>query len=157
MEQALYTVEEAARFLKLHPKTLRRKIRAGEIESTKLGKRYRFTLAQLEAYCGSKIDLNPGKSSASTRRVVMSAVVDITAISPPDSQRIANYLMASMNNARVLGSGESAKTAIQCQYLEEAGELKVLISGAVDRVVMCANLIDSLLDGFESINQESAS
>ena len=164
MDQALYTVEEAAAVLKLHPKTLRRKIRAGEIEFTRVGKRYRFTRAQLETYCGSTIGPAAGAATVTARRSAMSVVIDVTAISPEDSQRISNFVMASLNNARVLENEKfqneklnnekfesetmvsaDSNTTAHCRYVEATGELKILISGSIGRVLDCASLVNGLL------------
>jgi excisionase family DNA binding protein len=156
MDQALYTVEEAAGVLKLHPKTLRRKIRAGEIEFTQVGKRYRFTRAQLEAYCGSTIGPAAAAPIVTARRSAMSVVIDVTAISPADSQRISNYLMASLNNSRVLDTDTTSNTTAHCQYLEASGELKILISGSIGRVLACASLVESLLQASVDSAQEAS-
>jgi excisionase family DNA binding protein len=40
-------LEEAAKFLKIHPETLRRKARAGEVPGRKVGKGWVFILSQL--------------------------------------------------------------------------------------------------------------
>ena len=49
MTDRLYTIVEAAEYLRLHPEVVRQKIRDGEIPARKLvGGQYRFTRKDLE-------------------------------------------------------------------------------------------------------------
>jgi excisionase family DNA binding protein len=45
---AYYTLEEAAKLLKLHPQTLRRWIHQGKLAAKRFGKQYRVRLEDLE-------------------------------------------------------------------------------------------------------------
>ncbi|MCL6642167.1 MAG: helix-turn-helix domain-containing protein [Candidatus Bipolaricaulota bacterium] len=45
---AYYTLEEAAKLLKLHPQTLRRWIHQGKLAAKRFGKQYRLRLEDLE-------------------------------------------------------------------------------------------------------------
>jgi excisionase family DNA binding protein len=56
---ATFTLEEAARFLQLHPTTLGAKARSGEIPGAKLGKRWVF----LEVDLNAKTRLTGGSKS----------------------------------------------------------------------------------------------
>jgi len=138
----MYTVTEAARLLKLHPKTLRRKIQQGEIESTRLGKQYRITVAQLEAYLGAELAPDSAIKPETSRRVFVSSVIDLHAISPEESSRISNYLLASQKNAG-MARGRNP-TRIDSIYEPEFGYLKVLISGDSDVVRGLLKLIETL-------------
>ena len=144
MNQYLYTVTEAAKLLKLHPKTLRRKIQKGEIQSTKIGKQYRLTRTQLEDFCGTTLSGSYLDSSPETqRRVLVSTVIDIHAISEEDSSRITNYLLASQKNE----PAESilSLTRIDSIYSPELGYLKVLISGDSPVVRDLMTMIEKLI------------
>ena len=44
------TVDEAARFLRIHPETLREKARKGEIPAAKVGREWRFSQEQVLAW-----------------------------------------------------------------------------------------------------------
>lgn len=47
--QAIYTIQEAADFLKVHAETLRRAIRSGKLQAAAIGKRdYRISAVELE-------------------------------------------------------------------------------------------------------------
>ena len=142
MNQYLFTVNEAANLLKLHPKTLRRKIQSGEIESTKVGKQYRLTRNQLEDFCGSPIGDSPDLGPVTRRKVLVSTVIDIHAISQEDSSRITNYLMASQKNEAVESNQSSSR--IDSIYSPELGYLKILISGDSSVVRELMKIIEKL-------------
>ena len=143
MDQRLYTVEEAAGFLKIHPKTLRRKIREGEIESTRVGKRYRFTEAQLQAYLGGAVPLSSPAQPLVQRRTIASAVIDVAVVSPEQHTQISNYLTAALANARQ--SEAAIKTSVHCSYSPETAELKVMLSGDIAVVQALMHMLETLL------------
>jgi len=142
MNQYLYTVTEAANLLKLHPKTLRRKIQHGEVGATKVGKQYRLTREQIEKFCGTSLDSQKSLASASQKKVLVSAVIDIHAISSEDSSRITNLLLASQKNAGV--GSEINPTRIDSIYSTEIGYLKILISGDISVVQDLMMLIETI-------------
>ena len=49
---------QAARLLHLHPKSLQRKVRAGEIPAYKTGKRWLFRASELDAWLRSRLQLS---------------------------------------------------------------------------------------------------
>jgi excisionase family DNA binding protein len=52
MSGSLYTVEQAAERLKLHPKTVLRMIRDGRLKAARIGKAYRIAGEELDAVAG---------------------------------------------------------------------------------------------------------
>ncbi len=54
MSEELYTVEFAARRLKLHPTTILRFIRDGRLAATKVGKSYRILRSELDRLAGRR-------------------------------------------------------------------------------------------------------
>lgn len=154
MEQRLYTVDEAAEFLQLHPKTLRRKIREGEIESTRVGKRYRLSEAQLRGYlgeAGADILLPSWKQVETRQRVTTTAIVDITAVAPDAYQQLSNYLSAALNNVRTNEQSERAdgRVSSHCSYVPETAELKIMLSGDIASVQSLLAMVNSLLEARE--------
>jgi len=122
MTQELYTVAEAADILKLHVKTVRRKIRDGELQSTRVGKQYRISRKQLEAFCGQALSDEPESPVGTRRHVFTSTVVAVDAISADDSSRLTNQLMAALNAV-------PGNPRVDCIYHPEIGQLKVIING----------------------------
>lgn len=49
-----FTLPEAAALLQVHPETLRRAIKAGQLMAAKIGKEYRISKTDLEAYWTAK-------------------------------------------------------------------------------------------------------
>ncbi|PCJ27499.1 MAG: hypothetical protein COA96_03090 [SAR86 cluster bacterium] len=143
MGQYLYTVTEAAELLKLHPKTLRKKIRSGELQSTRVGKQYRITQSQLEEYCGASLDSTNAVSQFIRREALVSTVFDIHAISPEDSSRITNYLLATQKNSR--DEDTKSKLRIDCIYYQEIGNLKILLNGDSETIRHAMKLVETLM------------
>lgn len=133
-----YTVNEAATLLKLHPKTIRRKIRDGELGSTRIGRQYRITQEQLDAFC-AHLSIVPESTKVITeRQVVASCVVDVDAISPDEGSRITNSLMAVLNSS-------STGARVDSLYYEEVGKLKIILHGNVRSCQELLGLVDQLL------------
>jgi excisionase family DNA binding protein len=53
---ALLTSAEAANILRIHPKVLERKAKAGEIPALKVGKFWRYRSSDLESWVGSQVN-----------------------------------------------------------------------------------------------------
>jgi excisionase family DNA binding protein len=61
MEDELLTVEEAAVRVKMHPDTVRRLLREGQIPGVKFGKRqWRISAATLRAFTEGSLKQDPG-------------------------------------------------------------------------------------------------
>jgi len=121
-----YTVNEAAKLLKLHPKTVLRKIHEGEIGSTRIGRQYRISRDQLDAFYGEPVEVLVLADVPNVHRVLASSVVDIDAISPAESSRVTNTIMAALNN-------ELMNARVDCIYYEEVGKLKIVVHGSLER------------------------
>jgi excisionase family DNA binding protein len=119
----LFTVEEVAERLDLHVKTVRRFIREGRLPAKRIGKEYRITRAALEEFAGT-VDEPRQAPVAQSRRVLVSSIVDIDAISAEDSQRITTLIMAGLNTRR----GEPDFPRVDSFYEAERGRLRVMVT-----------------------------
>lgn len=102
MEQKFYSVEEIARFLDLHPKTVRRFIREGKIKARKIGRAWRIHRDDLREYAHGELADNREESGFSPdtglqERTSVSAVIEIQEGSPEEASRISNSLIAMLN------------------------------------------------------------
>src|SRR4051812_9654065 len=98
MSEEVYTVEQFAERLKLHPKTVLRFIRDGRLRAVKVGKSYRILRTEMEAMtgvapeayriAGAELERMIGQRDARSRARVTS-VVDIPDVSPDAAQRLA--------------------------------------------------------------------
>jgi len=62
-----YTLAEAALLLSCHPETLRRAIRSGTLRAAKLGREFRISRSDLEAFwaqCGGGFLFEPGDEAS---------------------------------------------------------------------------------------------
>lgn len=133
----LYTVERVATLLGLHIKTVRGYVRDGKLKATKLGKSYRISRADLEEFTGAPVRPAPVSRS---RRVDVSAVVHVDAISPELANRITTMLTASTG-----APAEDERLHTQAGYEPERAELKVILTGGPVRVAETLKLIDLLV------------
>lgn len=88
MAGRLYTVEDAAERLKLHPKTVLRFIREGRLPAAKVGKAYRVQASDLDAFAG----ISPNGRGTDGRATV---VLDITDVDAELLRRLTSTLMGA--------------------------------------------------------------
>src|ERR1700712_733531 len=87
MSEEVYTVEQFAERLKLHPKTVLRFIRDGRLRAVKVGKSYRILRSDLEAMTGVA---GAGGPRAGAARVT--SIVDTPEVAPELAQHMARAL-----------------------------------------------------------------
>lgn len=105
MSGSLYTVEQAAERLKLHPKTVLRMIREGRLKAARLGKAYRIAGEDLDAVAGvARVEAR----EASDRATV---VVDFGDLSPEVAQRLASTLTGMLGGHKVRTGPVHVETA----------------------------------------------
>ena len=85
----LITVEKAAEILGLHPKTVLRYIRNGQLPATRVGKSYRIVRTQLDAFSGAGVD----RGDFGTR-IRTTCIVDIADLTVQGAERVATLLQA---------------------------------------------------------------
>jgi len=98
----MYTVEELARILSLHPKTVQRFIREGQLKGTKIGREWRVRKEDLRDFAHAELSAPPAdEPRATTRladRVQVSAVIELDEGHATEVSRISNSLIAVLNN-----------------------------------------------------------
>ena len=139
MTSNLYSAEQVAEMLNLHVKTVRRYVRDGRLKAKRIGKEYRITRADLEAFAG---EVRPAeKEVPRTRHVIASSIVDVDAISPRESDRVTTMIMASLNARR----GEGDFPRVDSIYYPEQGRLRVTITASLVLTCELIQMIDVLL------------
>ena len=139
MTSNLYSAEQVAELLNLHVKTVRRYVRDGRLKAKRIGKEYRITRADLEAFAG---EVRPAeKEVPRTRHVIASSIVDVDAISPRESDRVTTMIMASLNARR----GEGDFPRVDSIYYPEQGRLRVTITASLVLTCELIQMIDVLL------------
>lgn len=140
MSQELYSIDQVADHLGLHPRTVRSYVRDGKLKAVRIGKQYRIAREDLEALTGAP--LLPPDPIRRTRHVEVSSVVDIDAIAGDAASRVGNLLMAAVKGDR---KGDQP-LRVDTLYDEERGHLKVMITGSIPTSVGLLRMITALTD-----------
>jgi len=119
----LYSTEEVAEQLGLHVRTVRGYVRDGRLRAVRVGKQYRITREDLEAFVGSPV-VDPPEVGRH-RHVDVSSIVEIDAVGQETAHRITTLLTAMRTYAN------DQPLRIQTAYDEERARMKVVILGGL--------------------------
>jgi excisionase family DNA binding protein len=133
MSEEVYTVEQFAERLKLHPKTVLRFIRDGRLRAVKLGKSYRILRSDFDAFAG----VTPKARAASAR---VTAIVDLTDISQDQAQRLARVLPS----ARMGQQTPRDPMSIDVVHDPQRGQVKVVLIGDLGDVASMLRMVETL-------------
>lgn len=121
MSDILVTVEQAAKELNLHPKTVLRYIHDGRLPATRVGKSYRIARARLDTFAG----VASGKSETATGART-TCIVDIPNVSADGAERMATFLHA----AAMAGNADTSALHLQTAFDPPARSMKVVMIGS---------------------------
>lgn len=141
-EQRLYSVDQVADLLGLHVRTVRGYVRDGRLKAVRIGKQYRISREDLEAFAGGPVAGPPRDTAGRTRRVEVSAIVTIDAIGADGMTRLTNTLLAAV--AHQDGRPGTVPVRVENVYDERRASLKVIILGDPDTVGSLLKIIDTL-------------
>ena len=152
MSEEVYTVEQFAERLKLHPKTVLRFIRDGRLRAVKVGKSYRILRTEMEAMTGITPEVFQGaveayrgvleqRGARSGARVT--SIVDLSDVAPDAAQRMARTLTA----ARASQTAHADAMTIEVIYDPPRRQLKVLIVGSPGDTAAMLKMVDVLAEG----------
>lgn len=131
MSEQVYTVEQFAERLMLHPKTVLRFIREGRLRAVKVGKSYRILRSELEAMTG----VLPAKAPTASARVT--SIVDLPEIGPEQAQRMARQLPA----LRLSHEPHSDPMSLDVAYDPARQHLKIVIVGSIEDTSVVLKMI----------------
>jgi len=139
----LHSVEDVARTLGVHVRTVRRYLREGRLRGTKIGKQYRITPADLAALTGQAA-AQPAPDPVRLHRVCeASTIVQIDAISTEESMRIATGVGAAIKG-RDRSSGIPLR--VETVYDPVRARLKVIITGSLATTTGLMRMLASAAD-----------
>ncbi|MFI5708279.1 helix-turn-helix domain-containing protein [Kribbella sp. NPDC051620] len=116
----LFSVEQVAEQLGLHVRTVRNYVRDGKLNAVRIGKQYRISSADLEAFTGiAAVD----DGGAIQRRVEVSSIVQVDAIDRAGADRISTHLHAAVNQ------GGLGRLRVETAYDADRSSLKLIILG----------------------------
>lgn len=139
MIEKFYTVDQVADMIDMHPKTIRKFIREGKLKANKVGKQWRITGHDLSVFTegtdpGQTVEEAPDitfstedKGQTSNHRVTVSTVVDIHVKDMEEGSRIANMLMAVMNNK----DKKYGTSTMNVQFIEREKKTRIMLWGTL--------------------------
>lgn len=134
MSHEFYSVEQVAERLDLHVRTVRAYVRDGRLKALKIGKQYRITRGDLEAFLGPAAKA----MAAPARRAESSSIVEIEGVDREAAIRITNLLLASANGR----PREAEPLRIETIYDEDRERLKLIIVGGLGVVADLFKLVE---------------
>lgn len=142
MPQELYSVDQVAGRLGLHVRTVRGYVRDGRLKAVRIGKSYRITREDLEAFLGRPSEPASSETARRERHVEVSSIVQIDAVSPDQASRMTNGLMGATNSR---GHGD-APLRVDSIYDEARARLKIIVTGSVPTTAWLLQLITLYLE-----------
>lgn len=155
MSEEVYTVEQFAERLKLHPKTVLRFIKDGRLRAVKVGKSYRILRTEMEATMtgispeftskrAAEVYRQALKGRTETARARIGArvtsIVDLPGVEPAAAERLARLLPA----ARTGSSAHPDPMSIDVAYDPVTRNLKVIIVGSPADTAAMLKMVDVL-------------
>ncbi|MDQ1646220.1 MAG: hypothetical protein QOJ50_2404 [Cryptosporangiaceae bacterium] len=143
MPEDLYSPEQVAAQLGLHVRTVRNYVRDGRLKATRIGKQYRITGADLDAFTGAPQPASPAAgptTDAPTAEVT--SVVHADGISPALAHRISTLVLASAQAPRD-GDGP---LRVQTSHDPARGRLTLVVLGSPGSTAAVLRLVDALLE-----------
>ena len=141
MTPHLYSIERVADLLNLHVKTVRGYVRSGRLKAKRIGKQYRITREDLEAFAGTS-EIDKPTPVARTRHVIASSMIDADVVPPQVAERISTMVMAGLNARR----GEGDAPRVDVIYFPEQAKLRVTITASPDVTTSLIRLVGALLE-----------
>ena len=135
MSEEVYTVEQFAERLKLHPKTVLRFIRDGRLRAVKVGKSYRILRSEMEAMTG----YTPPEDRARAR---VTSIVDIPDVSPELAQRLARLIPS----ARMGQEAHPDPMSLNVAHDPARRSVKVIIVGSPVDTAAMLRVVQALLE-----------
>ncbi|MCX8999104.1 helix-turn-helix domain-containing protein [Rhizobiaceae bacterium BDR2-2] len=120
MSKPLFTVEQAAQQLNLHPKTVLRYIRDGRLTATRMGKSYRIPRAELDAFAGLA---SGGAQTGPEARTT--CITDMPGVTVEAAERISTFLQS----AAMTGDASTPPLHLQTAFDPLAQTLKIVVIG----------------------------
>ena len=142
MPQELLSVDQVAKRLGLHVKTVRGYVRDGRLRATRIGKQYRIAREDLDALTGRPASAAERDTVRRQRHVEVSSIVEIDAISLEASSRLTNTLLATAKAPRETPE----PLRIETIYDEVRARLKIILVGGARTNADLLELIRVLLE-----------
>ncbi|MCT2586902.1 helix-turn-helix domain-containing protein [Actinophytocola gossypii] len=138
MTKQLYSAEEVAEQLGLHVRTVRGYLRDGRLRAVRIGKQYRISRDDLEAFVGAPLADPP--EVVRHRHVDISSIVEIGAVDPGTAHRVSTLLTAVRTHPA------EQPLHVKTVYDEERAHLKVIVVGGLADTRQLLELMQAVLE-----------
>ncbi len=142
MASDLLSIFDVASRLNLHVKTVRHYVRDGRLKAVRIGKQYRISRADLEAFTGQPLPPTNSETARRQRHVEVSSVVQIDALSAQAATELESSSAAFVHGH--VRAGESLR--IDCIYDRHAGRMKLVVVGSPHATSAALKFIGALLE-----------
>ena len=143
MTERLYSVEQVADLLGLHVRTVRTYVRDGRLKAIRIGKQYRISGDDLEAFTGHQIAPPARETARRVRHAEVSSIVQVDAISRDELSRVSTMITAAVKG-RPAGD---QNLRIETVYDQERASMKIILIGGLGTTAELLKIIDMLVDG----------
>jgi excisionase family DNA binding protein len=140
VQRQYYSLDEVAGMLGLHVRTVRGYVRDGRLKASQVGRRYRVTHADLEAFTGA-----PAAPRATGEpHAEASVIVQVDGVDPAASMRLSNTVVAVANSGG--GDRGAGRLRVESVYDEERAVLKIVVLGGLAEAAELLRIVDALME-----------
>lgn len=134
----LVTVEQAAKTLKLHPRTVLRHIRSGRLPATRIGKSYRIDRSKLDALTGATSD-----RADAAENVRATCIVELPDQTLEDAEQLASFL----NAAALTRDEKTQRLHLSTAFDPLSSRLKIVVIGSPSDAATLLGMLQLKLGG----------
>ncbi|MBL4934535.1 helix-turn-helix domain-containing protein [Clostridium sp. YIM B02515] len=157
MEGKFYNIDQVAEILGMHHKTIRKFIAEGKLGASKVGKQWRISSQDLNAFMEQKvsadnkqveadeeikISANETNSRVIRPKINVSTVIEVNELGKEQYMRISNTLIAVMNSK----DPSLGNSTINMKYNEREDRLKIMLWGTMKFTEEMLSIISLLTD-----------
>ncbi|MFI7387973.1 helix-turn-helix domain-containing protein [Streptomyces sp. NPDC049813] len=141
MQRQYYSLDEVADLLGLHVRTVRGYVRDGRLKAAQVGRRYRVTPADLDAFTGAPAAPRPPTGP----HAEASVIVQVDGVTPEAAMRLGNTVVAVAHSGSG-GDRGSGRLRVESVYDEERAVLKVVVLGPLAEAAELLRIVDTLVE-----------
>ena len=145
--QKIFSIEQVAEMLSLHPKTVGAYIRKGRIQAVKTGKQWRISEEALVSFMQlqqsesvpAQESYSPEQSLTKSAAVTVSTVIDIAVKNEQEAYRLSTTVFAVLQSESANGYREKGaeRIAPRCDYTyyPESGKARFILWGDIEFIM----------------------
>ncbi|MFJ9041305.1 helix-turn-helix domain-containing protein [Streptomyces sp. NPDC102406] len=142
MQRQYYSLDQVADLLGLHVRTVRGYVRDGRLKATQVGRRYRVTRDDLDAFTGA-----PAVPRTTTAmHAEASVIVQIDGVDPAAAMRLGNTVVAVAHSSG--GDRSAGRLRVESVYDEERAVLKIIVLGGPAQAAELLRIVDTLVEDY---------